>query len=125
MHLTQRAHALILLTAVLAVVGIWSSQPGFTGLWELPAALLLSGLAFESAVLRRTLIVAGVETAPRAFLGREQPAAFTFRNDSARSITVEFAPVLPDGFDPLAHLHCVLAPAHGMVRDSFALLPIR
>jgi len=125
MHLTQRAHVLILLTAILAVVGIWSSQPGFGALWELPAALLLSGLAFESAVLRRTLIVAGVETAPRAFLGREQPAAFTFRNDSARSITVEFAPVLPDGFDPLAHLHCVLAPAHGMVRDSFALLPIR
>lgn len=125
MHLTQRAHALILLTAILAVVGIWSSQPGFGALWELPAALLLSGLAFESAVLRRTLIVAGVETAPRAFLGREQPAAFTFRNDSARSITVEFAPMLPDGFDPLAHLHSVVAPAHGMVRDSFALLPMR
>lgn len=125
MHLAQRAYALILLTGVLAVVGVWSSQPGFTALWELPAALLLSGLAFESAVLRRTLIVAGVETAPRAFLGREQPAAFTFRNDSARPVTVEFAPVLPDGFDPLACLRCVVAPARGMVRDSFALLPVR
>jgi uncharacterized protein (DUF58 family) len=125
MHLAQRAYALILLTALLAVVGIWSSQPGFTSLWELPAALLLAGLAFESAVLRRTLIVAGIETGPRAFLGREQSAAFTFRNDSARSVTVEFAPVLPDGFDPLAHLRRVVAPAHGVVRDSFALLPIR
>jgi uncharacterized protein (DUF58 family) len=125
MHLAQRAYALILLTAVLAVVGIWSTQPGFTALWELPAALLLSGLAFESAVLRRTLIVAEVETAPRAFLGREQPAAFTFRNDSARSVTVEFAPVLPDGFDPLVCLRRVVAPARGMVRDSFALLPVR
>lgn len=125
MHLAQRAHALILLTAVLAVVGIWSSQPGFAALWELPAALLLSGLAFESAVLRRTLIVADIETASRAFLGREQPAAFTFRNDSARSVTVEFAPVLPDGFDSLACLRCVVAPAHGMVRDRFALLPVR
>ncbi|HEY6925715.1 MAG TPA: DUF58 domain-containing protein [Steroidobacteraceae bacterium] len=125
MHLAQRAYALILLTAVLAIAGIWSRQPGFTALWELPAALLLSGLAFESAVLRRTVIVAGVDTAPRAFLGRGQPAAFTFRNDSARPVTLEFAPVLPDGFDPLASVRCVVAPAHGMARDSFDLLPVR
>jgi uncharacterized protein (DUF58 family) len=125
MHLAQRAYALILLTAVLAIVGIWSSQPGFTALWELPAALLLSGLAFESAALRRTLIVAGVETAARAFLGREQPAAFTFRNASARPVTVEFAPVLPDGFDPLAGLRCVVTPAYGVARDCFTLLPVR
>jgi len=125
MHLAQRAHALILLTAVLAVVGIWSSQPGFGALWELPAALLLSGLAFESAVLRRTSIVAAVDTAPRAFLGRQQPAAFTLRNDSARSLTVEFAPVLPDAFDPLPRLRRVVAPAYGVVRETFTLLPVR
>jgi len=125
MHLAQRAYALILLTAVLAVAGIWSSQPGFTALWEFPAALLLAGLAFEGAVLRRTSIVAGVDTAPRAFLGREQPAVFTFRNESARPVKLEFAPVLPDGFDPLASVRRVVAPAHGTVRDRFALLPVR
>jgi uncharacterized protein (DUF58 family) len=125
MHLAQRAYALLLLTAVLAVVGIWSSQPGFMSLWELPAALLLSGLAFESAVLRRIPLVAGIETAPRAFLGREQPAAFTFQNDSARAVTLEFAPVLPEGFDPLTSLRCVIAPPHGVARDCFVLLPVR
>jgi uncharacterized protein (DUF58 family) len=125
MHLAQRAYALLLLTAVLAVAGIWSSQPGYTVLWELPAALLLSGLAFEGFVARRTLIIAGVETAPRAFLGREQPAAFTFRNDSARAITVEFAPVLPDGFDPVTGLRSVVMPARGIGREWITLLPVR
>jgi uncharacterized protein (DUF58 family) len=125
MHLAQRAYALLLLTAVLAIAGIWSSQPEFTALWELPAALLLSGLAFESVVLRRTLIVAGIETAPRAFLGREQPAAFTFLNHSSRAIRVEFAPVLPDGFDPVTGLRSVVMPARGVGRELITLLPIR
>jgi uncharacterized protein (DUF58 family) len=124
-HLAQRAYALILLTAVLAVAGIWSSQPAFAALWELPAALLLLGLAFESAVLRRTLVVAGIETASRAFLGRAQPAAFTFRNDTSRTLTVEFAPALPEGFDPLTQLRCIVVPAHGVGRDSFTLVPVR
>lgn len=125
MHLAQRAHALILLTAVVAVAGIWSSQPEFRALWELPAALLLSGLAFESAVLRRTLIVAGIETASRAFLGRGQPAVFTFSNSSSRPITLEFAPTLPEGFDPLTQLRSVVAPPHGVGRDPFTLVPVR
>ena len=88
MHLAQRAYALILLTAVLAVTGIWSNQRGFASLWEIPAILLLSGLAFESVVLRRTAIVAGVETASRAVLGRPQRAEFTFQNDSSRLPTL-------------------------------------
>ncbi|MGH8324482.1 MAG: hypothetical protein ACRETD_11905, partial [Steroidobacteraceae bacterium] len=99
MHLAQRAHALILLTAVLAIAGMWSGEPARGGLWHIPAALLLLGLAFESVVVRRITIVADLETAPRAFLGREQPATFTCRNDSSRAIAVQYAPVLPDGFD--------------------------
>jgi uncharacterized protein (DUF58 family) len=125
MHLAQRAYALILLTAVLAVAGIWSRQPGFAALWEIPAIVLLSGLAFESVVSRRTAIVAGIETASRAFLGRQQPATFTFQNGSSRPVTLEFAPVLPEGFDPLAQLRNVVAPPHGIGRDPFTLVPVR
>jgi uncharacterized protein (DUF58 family) len=125
MHLAQRAYALILLTAVLAIAGIWSSEPVFTGLWHLPGALLLLGLAFEGAVVRRTTIVADVETAPRAFLGREQAVAFVFRNDSPRAVAVEYAPVLPQGFDPMTQTRRVVAPARGVGRDSFVLLPVR
>jgi uncharacterized protein (DUF58 family) len=125
MHLAQRAYVLVVLTAVLAMTGIWSSQPGFGGLWHIPAALLLSGLAWESAVVRRIRLVAGIETAPRAFLGREQPACLTLRNDSPRAVTLEYAPLLPEGFEPLAQTRRVIAPASGLGRDCFALLPVR
>jgi len=125
MHLAQRAYALILLTAVLAIAGIWSSEPAFTGLWRVSAALLLLGLAVESFMARRVMIVADIETAPRAFLGREQAAAVTFRNASARTIALEYAPVLPEGFDPLTQIRRVIAPARGVGRDSFSLLPVR
>ena len=125
MHLAQRAYALIVLTAVLAVTGIWSSHPGFEGLWRIPAALLLLGLAWESAVVRRIPISVAIETAPRAFLGRAQPAAFAFHNDSSRVVAMEYAPVLPDGFEPLWETRRVTAPARGTGRDSFWLLPIK
>lgn len=125
MHLAQRAYILILLTAVLAITGVWSSDPGFTGLWRLPAALLLLGLAFEGFSVRKVTIAAGVETAARAFLGREQPAAFAFLNQSSRDIAVEYAPVMPAGLEPLTHVRRVIAPARGVGRDSFALVPIR
>ena len=125
MHLGQRAYALIVLTAVLAITGLWSSDPAFEGLWRIPAALLLLGLAFESFGVRRGGLVVDVETAPRAFLGREQSAAFVFRNPSARAVRVEYAPALPEGFDPLTELRKVVAPARGVGRDSFTLLPVR
>jgi uncharacterized protein (DUF58 family) len=125
MHLAQRAYILILLTAVLAIAGVWSSEPGFVGLWRLPAALLLLGIAFEGFRVRKVTIAAGVETAARAFLGREQPAAFAFRNESSRNVAVEYVPVMPGGFEPLTHVRTVIAPAGGVGRDSFALVPIR
>jgi uncharacterized protein (DUF58 family) len=125
MHLAQRAYALLVLAAILAITGLWSSDPAFVGLWRIPAALLLLGLAFESFEVRLVSLVADIETAPRAFLGREQPAAFVFRNPSARAVSVEFAPALSEGFDPLPRLRRVVAPARGVGRDSFTLLPVR
>jgi uncharacterized protein (DUF58 family) len=125
MHLAQRAYVLILLTAVLAIAGLWSSEPGFGGLWQMPAALLLLGLAFEGYIARRTTISADVETASRAFLGREQPAAFAFRNESSRTVAVEYAPLMPGGIEPLTHVRTLIVPARGVGRDSFTLLPVR
>jgi hypothetical protein len=50
MHLAQRAYVILVLTAVLAVAGIWSSEPGLSDLWRIPASLLLIGLAYDSGV---------------------------------------------------------------------------
>jgi uncharacterized protein (DUF58 family) len=125
MHLAQRAYVLILLAAVLAIAGMWSSEPGFSDLWRVPAALLLVGLAIEGLFINRAVVSADVETAARAFLGREQPAAFAFHNQSSRNLAVEYAPVMPGGFEPLPRTRRVAAPAHGVGRDAFTLLPVR
>src|SRR5262249_61437118 len=95
MHFTQRTYVLLMLTAVLAVAGIWSSDPALADLWRLPAALLLIGLAYEGLFIRKASVSAAIETVPRAFLGREQRAAFSFHNTSSRAIPVLFAPVTP------------------------------
>ena len=125
MHLAQRSYALILLTVILAITGIWSSEPGFGDLWRVPAVVLLSGLAWESLIIRRIKLLATIATAQRAFLGREQPVSVTLRNDSPRAVDVEYAPVFPDGFEPLAQTRRLTAPAHGAGLDSFTLLPVR
>ena len=125
MHLAERAYFLIVATAVLAIAALWSSQPALAGLWRWPAALLLAGLACEALCIRKVVLHADVETDSHAALGREQPAAFTFRNESARALDIEFAPVTPAGFEPLTATRRVAVPAAGRAADAFTLLPLR
>jgi uncharacterized protein (DUF58 family) len=126
MHFSQRAYLLIMLTAVLAVAGIWSTDPGLGDLWRIPAALLLVGLAIEGLFIRRASVTAEIETAARAFLGREQGAAYAFHNGSSRAVSVEYAPVTPPGVEPLGNVtRRIVAPAGGVERDPFTLLAVR
>jgi uncharacterized protein (DUF58 family) len=126
MHFAQRAYVLLVLTAVLAVVGIWSSDPSLGDLWRLPAAVLLIGLSYEGFIVRRASVTAEVETSPRAFLGREQEAAFAFHNHSTRAISVLYAPVAPVGVEPVGVTpREVVTPAGGVRRDPFTLLAVR
>src|SRR5215510_3500959 len=126
MHLAQRAYVLLMLTAVLAVAGIWSSDPSLADLWRLPAALVLIGLAYEGFFIRRASVTADIETAPRAFLGRAQNAAFKFHNESRRAISVLYAPVMPVGVEPVgSEPREIVAPARGIQRDPFDLLAVR
>jgi uncharacterized protein (DUF58 family) len=126
MHLSQRAYVLLMLTVVLAVVGIWSSDPALGNLWRVPAALLLIGLAYEGFFIRTAVVTAEVETAHRAFLGREQSAVFAFHNDSSRALSVLYAPVTPAGVEPVSDTtREVVTPAGGVSRDPFTLLAMR
>ena len=95
MHFAERAYFLIVATAVLAIASLWSTEAALAGLWRWPAALLLAGLACEALFIRKVVIHASVDTDARAALGREQPAAFTFRNESSRTLNIEFMPVTP------------------------------
>ena len=126
MHFSQRAYVLIMLTAVLAVAGIWSTDPGLADLWRIPAALLLLGLAFEGLYTAKATVTAQIETSARAFLGREQSAAYAFHNGTSRAVTVEYAPVMPIGVEPVSNTtRKVVAPAGAVLRDPFTLLAVR
>ena len=71
--------------------------------------------------MRRLGLHADVASAGRALLGRVQPAAFEFRNESGRSVEIEYAPVVPAGIEPLTHTRRVRIPGNGCARDPFAL----
>lgn len=125
MHLSLRAYLVVSLMALLAIVGIWSSEPGLSGWWRLPALLLLLGLTFEGLFVRRQPLEARVTTAPRAFLGREQRATFAFTNRSGRELALQYLPATPAGLEAPQEPRSVRAPAHGTAEDSISLLPVR
>ncbi len=124
MHLALRSYVLLVLTAVLAIAALWSSDRSIATLWHWPAALLLLGVALESAFIRRVHWRLGMATASRAFLGRSQQAAFAFDNESARGLMIEYAPVVPAGFESLGPTRRVRAARHARTLDPVSLVPI-
>jgi uncharacterized protein (DUF58 family) len=98
-HLARRSYVLVVLTAVLAVAGIWSSDPYLAHLWRIPAALLLLGLALEGAFVRRLLPQVRLHSAARAFLGRPQAAAFVFTNSGRPPIPLAYPPATPPAIE--------------------------
>lgn len=125
MHLARRAYFLVLLTAVLAIAGIWSSEPFTRGWWRLPAGLLLLGLALEGLFVRRAPIAATLSTATHALLGRAQPLSLAFANRSARALELEYAPLTPAGFEATSATRRVRAQGRTVTADTFEVLPVR
>lgn len=125
MHLALRGYVLVLLTAVLAVVGVWSDEWQLRWWWQMPAAALLLGLALESVWAQRRPPAATLALAPRVYLGRALEAAFTFANGARRPLTLEYAPLTPPGFAPREEVRRIVAPAQGSVADAVTLLPVR
>ena len=126
MHLAGRAYFLVLLSALLAIAGIWSSEPYLTGgWWRLPAGLLLLGLALEGLFVRRAPIAATLSTAAHALLGRPQPLSIAFANRSARPLELQYAPATPAGFEAAMATRRVQARAHAVTADTLEVLPVR
>ena len=125
MHLARRTYVFVLLTAVLAVAGIWSGEGELARLWRIPAALLVLGLTVEGLYLRHTPVTVRLRCAPRALLGVVQPCEFEFVSSARRPLALEYVPAVPPGFEASPAARRVRVPASGAVRDAAALLPVR
>ena len=94
--LRRGALLLVLVTGIAAVAGDWSRDAALAGLWRLPAAMLLLGLAYESWVIARSGLVFELEPPARLFLGRDCAVRFVCRHGLRRSLEVELAPSAPE-----------------------------
>jgi uncharacterized protein (DUF58 family) len=111
--LRQNALLLIVLTGLLGILGNWSASADLTRWWALPAALLLLGLAYEGAVLRRYTVdleLKGPEYWP---LGRAQSMQFVFRH-SGRPLSIEAVLSAPGEFAAESRME-TLKPGSGIV----------
>lgn len=125
MHLAQRAYVLIVLTAAVAIAGIWSHDHTLSTGWHLPAALMLIGVAFEAFLVRRSVIGFDIESPSRAYLGRPLPVTLAVHSDMPRPAVVEFVPALPAGFEPLEQSRKLVAPPRSNGREEITLLPVK
>jgi len=98
MSLRQNALLLILLTGLLAIVGIWSASPELRNWWALPAALLLSGLAYEAAVLGRWVVSVELQAPEYWPLARAQEVRYVFRQQSRRELALQVVVSPPEEF---------------------------
>jgi len=97
--LRRNAQLLVLSTAVIAVVSDWSGDAALSGLWGLPAALLLVGLAYESWMVSRSGLSFDLVPPERLFLGRNCSVRFVCRHNLPRNLDIELAPSAPDSFE--------------------------
>lgn len=98
MNLRNNALLLALLTAMVAVLGDWSGSALLSGMWRLPAGLLLLGLMYESIIVTRAGVTLDIEAPKKWFLGRANQLRLSFRQTLQRSMLIEFAPSAPPSF---------------------------
>jgi uncharacterized protein (DUF58 family) len=94
--LRRNALLLVLLTAFVAIIGDWSRDPILAGLWRVPAALLLLGLAYESWLWSRSHLAFDIELPERVFLGRSASFRFVLTHTLKRSLALEVAASAPE-----------------------------
>jgi len=111
MHLRLNGMAFAVLTALIAILGAWSGDPQLAGVWRLPLALLLLGLAYEGWLVTRLQPSLSVSAAERGILGRAMPLQLLLRQEWRRSATLELAPSAPAAVEIDSSIRTVLVPA--------------
>ena len=97
--LRRNAFLLVLVTAAVAIGSDWSANPSFAGLWRLPAALLLLGLAYESWAVTKFRLTIELQAPEQLMLGRPAQLRFIVSHVLNRKLTLEAAPAAPENFE--------------------------
>jgi uncharacterized protein (DUF58 family) len=122
MSLTRRAFLFACLTVLLAIVGLWSADPAIARFWQVPAALLLFGLAAEGFANRSLKVETGMTGLLRARLGR--PLDVVLHWKTARPVMLRFMAAAPAGFEIAPRVHTLRAGPEG-VESRLQALPVR
>jgi len=125
MHFARRGYLFIALTALLGVAGTWSDDPALAGAWLFPAFLMLAGLATEAWYQRGTRLDLRMRLDARLKLGRATNAAYVFDHNRRRTLTLQYARVLPPALRQSRDVREVDLPPDGELHDPVALLPLR
>lgn len=114
MSLRRNALLLATLTTLLAIIGGWSGNDTLAGLWRLPLALLLLGLAYEAWLATRAHLTMSIEGRSAQYaLGRASSLRVTLSQQLARDVTIEIAPEAPPAVQIDAGVQTVVVPADG------------
>lgn len=111
MHLRRNGFVFAVLTALAAILGAWSGDPGLERLWLLPLALLLLGLAYERWTLMRAHPRITVEAPARGVLGRPMSLRFLFSHALHRDLELQAAPSAPEAIEIDTDIRFVSVPA--------------
>ena len=125
MHFARRGYLFIVLTALLGVAGTWSDDPTFAGAWLFPAFLVLAGLAAEAWYQHGTQLALRLRLDSRLKLGRAADAAYVFDHNRRRTLTLQYARVLPPALRQSRDVREVDLPPDGELHDPVALMPLR
>lgn len=125
MSLRQNALLLTMLTALIAIVAAWSSHLQFTGLWRLPLAMLLLGLAYEGWTVSRQRITATLRSQGRIALGQTVELNLELRPSNVRATMIELAIDAPDAAEMDAGIRAMTLGNGNDGRTSVSILPRR
>jgi uncharacterized protein (DUF58 family) len=123
--LRRNAFLLVLLTAAVAIGSDWSGNPTFTGLWRLPGALLLLGLAYESWAVAQCRLMLEVRAPEQLMLGRAAQFLFMVTHALNRDVTLQAAPAAPEHFEMDGAVESAEVPAGGRASIERRVIPCR
>jgi uncharacterized protein (DUF58 family) len=118
--LTPIAVLVLALAAAVGIVAQWSDSLLTDLWWRSVIVLVVVGLAYELCVTRGLRVAARWTSGARLYLGRDETLALELENSTRRNLTIEVAPVWPEGIAGDASPRKLRVDARAAARASLA-----